>query len=286
MAEVARMAGMSVLVTGGTGGIGKATATGLAALGARVGITGRDQARTEAAAAGIRASAGSLAVDAFAADLSVQAGVRRLAAHVLDTYPRLDVLVNNAGGFWAHRHVTADGLEHTFALNHLAPFLLTSLLLDRLTASAPARIVTVSSGAHARARIDFDDLQGERTYSGQRAYSQSKLASVMFTYELARRLEGTGVTATVLHPGVVRTSFGAEDQAAYLAAMIGVARLFMKTPAQGASTPVYLASSPQVEGITGRYFVNRKPRTSSKASYDTAAAARLWQISADLTATG
>jgi NAD(P)-dependent dehydrogenase (short-subunit alcohol dehydrogenase family) len=200
------MAGKSVLVTGGTGGIGKATATGLAALGARVGITGRDPARTEAAAAGIRAAPGSPAVDAFAADMSVQAGVRRLAAQVLDTYPRLDVLVNNAGGFWAHRHVTADGLEHTFALNHLAPFLLTSLLLDRLTASAPARIVTVSSGAHARGRIDFDDLQGERNYSGQRAYSQSKLASVMFTYELARRLEGTGVTATVLHPGVWRAS--------------------------------------------------------------------------------
>ena len=285
MAEAALMAGMSVLVTGGTGGIGNATATGLAALGARVGITGRDQARTEAAAAGIRAAAGCPVVDTFAADLSVQAGVRRLAAQVLDTYPRLDVLVNNAGGFWAHRHVTADGLEHTFALNHLAPFLLTSLLLDRLTASAPARIVTVSSGAHARARIDFDDLQGEQAYSGQRAYSQSKLANVMFTYELARRLDGTGVTATVLHPGVVRTSFGAEDQAAYLAVMIGVARVFMKTPAQGASTPVYLASSPQVEGITGRYFVNRKPKTSSKASYDTAAAARLWQISADLTAT-
>jgi len=283
MAEVALMAGKSVLVTGGTGGIGRATATGLAALGARVGITGRDQARTEAAAASIRAALGSPAVDAFAADLSVQAGVRRLAAQVLDTYPRLDVLVNNAGGFWAHRHVTADGLEHTFALNHLAPFLLTSLLLDRLTASAPARIITVSSGAHARARIDFDDLQGERDYSGQRAYSQSKLANVMFTYELARRLDGTGVTATVLHPGVVRTSFGAEDQAAYLAAMIGVARLFMKTPAQGASTPIYLASSPQVEGITGRYFVDGKPKTSSKASYDIAAAARLWQVSADLT---
>ena len=283
MAEVALMAGKSVLVTGGTGGIGRATATGLAALGARVGITGRDQARTEAAAASIRAALGSPAVDAFAADLSVQAGVRRLAAQVLDTYPRLDVLVNDAGGFWAHRHVTADGLEHTFALNHLAPFLLTSLLLDRLTASAPARIITVSSGAHARARIDFDDLQGERDYSGQRAYSQSKLANVMFTYELARRLDGTGVTATVLHPGVVRTSFGAEDQAAYLAAMIGVARLFMKTPAQGASTPIYLASSPQVEGITGRYFVDGKPKTSSKASYDIAAAARLWQVSADLT---
>jgi NAD(P)-dependent dehydrogenase (short-subunit alcohol dehydrogenase family) len=277
------MAGKSVLVTGGTGGIGRATAAGLAALGARVGITGRDPVRTEAAAASIRTAPGSPAVDGFAADLSVRAGVRRLAAQVLDTYPRLDVLVNNVGGFWAHRHVTADGLERTFALNHLAPFLLTGLLLDRLTASAPARIITVSSGAHAQGRIDFDDLQGERDYSGQRAYSQSKLANVMFTYELARRLDGTGVTATVLHPGVVRTSFGAEDQAAYLAVMIGVARLFMKSPAQGAGTPVYLASSPQVQGITGRYYVSRKPRTSSKASYDTTAAARLWQVSADLT---
>ncbi len=283
MADAPLMAGKSVLVTGGTGGIGRATAIGLAALGARVGITGRDPARTEAAAAGIRATPGSPAVDAFAADMSVQAGVRRLAAQVLDTYRRLDVLVNNVGGFWAHRHVTADGLERTFALNHLAPFLLTSLLLDRLTASAPARIVTVSSGAHAGGRIDFDDLQGVRNYSGQRAYSQSKLASVMFTYELARRLEGTGVTATVLHPGVVRTSFGAEDQAAYLAATIRVARLFMKTPAQGAATPIYLASSPEVKGITGRYFVNRKPKTSSNASYDTTAAARLWQASIDLT---
>ena len=282
MADAPLMTGKSVLVTGGTGGIGRATAIGLVALGARVGITGRDPARTEAAAAGIRAMPGSPAVNAFAADLSVQAGVRRLAAQVLDTYPRLDVLVNNAGGFWAHRHVTANGLEHTFALNHLAPFLLTNLLLDRLTASAPARIVTVSSGAHAKGRIDFDDLQGERDYSGQRAYSQSKLANVMFTYELARRLDGTGVTATVLHPGVVRTSFGAEDQAAYLAVMIGVARPFMKTPAQGAATPIYLASSPEVEGITGRYFVNRKPKTSSKASYDTTAAARLWQASIDL----
>jgi NAD(P)-dependent dehydrogenase (short-subunit alcohol dehydrogenase family) len=280
------MAGKSVLVTGGTSGIGKAAAIGLAALGARVGITGRDRARTEAAAAAIRAAApGSPAVDVFAADMSVQAGVRRLAAQVLDTYPRLDVLVNNVGGFWAHRHLTADGLEHTFALNHLAPFLLTGLLLDRLTATAPARILTVSSGAHARGCIDFDDLQGERNYSGQRAYSQSKLANVMFTYELARRLEGTGVTATVLHPGVVRTSFGAEDQLASFAVMIRVGRLFMKTPDQGADTPVYLASSPQVEGITGQYYANRKPKTSSKASYDTTATARLWQASAGLTAT-
>src|SRR4249920_888028 len=282
MADVPLMAGKFVLVTGGTGGIGRATAIGLAALGARVGITGRDQARTEAAAAGIGAAPGSPAVDAFAADMSAQAGVRRLAVQVLDTYPRLDVLVNNVGGFWAHRHLTADGLEHTFALNHLAPFLLTSLLLDRLTASAPARIVTVSSGAHAGGHIDFDDLQGERNYSGQHAYSQSKLANIMFTYELARRLDGTGVTATVCHPGVVRTSFGAEDQAAYFAAMTHVARLFMKTPAHGAATPVYLASSPEAEGVTGRYYANRKPQTSSNASYDTTAAARLWQASANL----
>ena len=283
MTDIPSMAGKSVLVTGGTGGIGKATAIGLAALGARVGITGRDQARAMAAATGIRTATGNAAVDVFVADMSVQAEVRRLAAQVAGTYPRLDVLVNNVGGFWAHRHVTADGLEHTFALNHLAPFLLTNLLLDRLTASAPARIVTVSSGAQARGRIDFDDLQGERNYSGQRAYSQSKLANVMFTYELARRLEGTGVTATVLHPGVVRTSFGAEDQAAHLAVLIRMARPFMKTAAQGAVTPVYLACSPQVEGVTGRYFANRKPKTAAKTAYDTTAAARLWQVSADLT---
>ncbi len=282
MADAPLMAGKSVLVTGGTGGIGKATAIGLAALGARVGITGRDQGRTEAASAGIRAVAGNPDVDAFVADMSARAEVRRLAAQVLDAYPRLDVLVNNVGGFWAHRHVTADDLEHTFAVNHLAPFLLTNLLLVRLTASAPARVVTVASGAHARGRIDFDDLQGERSYSGQRAYSQSKLANVMFTYELARRMEGTGVTATALHPGVVRTGFGAEDQAAYFAVLARVARPFMKTQVQGAATTIYLAASPEVEGITGRYYANRKPKTSSKASYDTAAAARLWQASAEL----
>src|SRR5207244_10537820 len=159
------------------------------------------------AAAGIRAATGNPAVDVFAADMSVQAEVRRLAAQVADSYPRLDVLVNNVGGFWPHRHTTADGLERTFALNHLAPFLLTNLLLDRLMASAPARVITVSSGEQARGRIDFDDLQGARDYSAQRAYSQSKLANVVFTNELARRLQGTGVTANSLHPGVVRTNF-------------------------------------------------------------------------------
>ena len=276
------MAGKTVLVTGGTGGIGRATAEGLARLGARVAVTGRDLARAQAAAAAIAAATANPAVNAFAADLSAQAGVRRLARQVLDACPRLDVLVNNVGGFWARRHLTADGLEYTFALNHLAPFLLTNLLLDRLTACAPARIVTVSSGAQALGKINFGDLQGERAYSGQRAYNQSKLANVMFTYELARRLAGSGVTATVLHPGVTRTAFGTEDPTATMRAMTAIARPFMKTPAQAAATPIYLASSPEAEGVTGRYFANRRPKKSSKLSYDTAAAARLWRVSAGL----
>ncbi len=276
------MAGRTVLVTGGTGGIGKATAAALAAMGARVGITGRDLGRAAVVAAQIAEQTGNAAVDPFAADLSVQAEVRRLAAEVLAAYPRLHVLVNNVGGSWAHRHVTPDGLERTFAVNHLAPFLLTNLLLNRLRASAPARVVTVSSGAQSMGRIDFDDLQSERRYSGQHAYSASKLANVMFTYELARRLEGSGVTATVLHPGVVRTSFGAEDPVPYFRLLVPLARPFMKTPERGASTSVYLASSPEVEGVTGRYFADRGPKRSSAASYDQQAAARLWQVSCDL----
>ncbi len=276
------MAGKTVLVTGGTGGIGKATAIGLAALGARVGITGREEARARAAAADITRASGNSAVDVFTADMSSQAEVRRLASEVLAAYPRLDVLVNNVGGFWSTRQVTANGLEHTFAVNHLAPFLLTDLLLDRLKVSAPARVVTVSSGAHAGGTLDFDDLQGERSYSGQKAYSQSKLANVVFTYELARRLDGTGVTATVLHPGVVRTGFAVEDPSLVSKVLVPLLKPFMKTPEKGAATSVYLASSPEVQGVTGRYFVDRKPRTSSRASYDSAAAARLWQISAEL----
>ena len=206
------MAGRTVLVTGGTGGIGRATALGLATMGAHVAITGRDRARTEDAARAIRAAGGQ--VHAFVADLSSQVEVRRLADEVLQRLARIDVLVNNVGGYWNTRHITADGIERTFAVNHLAPFLLSSLLLDRLQQSAPARVVTVASNAQALGEIDFDDLQGERVYSGARAYNQSKLANVLFTYELARRLRGTSVTANVLHPGLVRTSFGAEDPAA------------------------------------------------------------------------
>jgi retinol dehydrogenase 14 len=276
------MMGKTVLITGGTGGIGRATAIRLAAMGARVGITGRDLGRTQRAAAEIASESRNGTVDAFGADLSSQAEVRRLAREILAAYPRLDVLINNVGGFWSHRHVTADGLEHTFALNHLAPFLLTSLLLDRLKASAPARIVTVSSGAQSMGAIDFDDLMGERTYSGQRAYNQSKLANVMFTYELARLLAGTGVTATVLHPGMTNTSFSAEDPSRVFAPLVRVMRPFMKKPERGADTPVYLASSADAEGLTGLYFADRASRRSSASSYDTVATDRLWRRSADL----
>ena len=274
------LAGRTVLVTGGTGGIGKATAAGLAAMGARVAITGRDRDRTEAAAREIRAAGGL--VDVFVADLSAQSEVRRLAEEVLHTLVRIDVLVNNVGGYWNPRHETADGLERTFALNHLAPFLLTHLLLDRLTQSAPARVVTVSSNAQAQGRIDFDDLQGVRSYSGARAYSQSKLANVLFSYELARRLHGTSVTANALHPGVVSTSFGAEDPATVQRVLIPFLRHFMKTPAEGAATSIHLASAPALEQVSGRFFADSKPKTSSQRSYDQATAARLWQVSADL----
>jgi retinol dehydrogenase 14 len=218
----------------------------------------------------------------FVADLSSQAEVRRLAEEVLQRLARIDVLVNNVGGFWNNRHLTADGIERTFALNHLAPFLLTHLLLDRLKESAPARVVNVASHAQALGRIDFDDLQGERSYSGARAYSQSKLANVLFTYELARRLAATCVTANALHPGVVRTSFGAEDPGLIQRLLVPFARPFLKTPAQGAATSIHLASAPDLKQVTGRYFANCKPQRSSPRSYDEAAAARLWQQSSDL----
>jgi retinol dehydrogenase 14 len=276
-----RMAGRTVLVTGGTGGIGKATAVGLARMGAHVAITGRDAGRIDAAAREIR-EAGGGQVDTFVADLSAQSQVRGLADQVLERLPRIDVLVNNVGGFWNTRHVTADGLERTFALNHLAPFLLTDLLLERLQEHDGGRVVIVSSNAHAMGRIDFDDLQAERSYSGARAYNQSKLANVLFTYELARKLKDTGVTANALHPGVVRTSFGAEDPAGVQRFLVPLVRPFMKSPTQGAATSIHLASAPDLEHVTGRYFADSKEKRSADGSYDQAVAARLWQVSADL----
>jgi retinol dehydrogenase-14 len=282
MADTASMTGKTVLITGGTGGIGRATAIRLAAMGARVGIAGRELGRTQRAAAEIASESGNGIVDAFGADMSSQAEVRRLASDVLAAYPRLDVLINNVGGFWSHRRVTADGLERTFALNHLAPFLLTSLLLDRLIASAPARIVTVASAAQSMGTIAFDDLMGEHRYPGQQAYNQSKLANVMFTYELARRLTGTGVTATALHPGMTNTSFSAEDPSRVFAPLVAVMRPFMKKPERGADTPVYLASSLAAEGLTGQFFANRESKQSNESSYDTETTARLWRVSAGL----
>jgi NAD(P)-dependent dehydrogenase (short-subunit alcohol dehydrogenase family) len=281
------MTGKTVLITGGTGGIGKATAIGLTALGAHVGIVGRDRQRAESAAADIRAQAASPgAVDVFVADLSAQDAVRRLAGEVLDAYPRLDVLINNVGGYWATRHVTADGLERTFAINHLAPFLLTNLLFDRLKDGAPSRVVTVSSNAQAAGRIDFDDLQGERGYSGARAYNQSKLANVMFTYELARRLTGSGVTANALHPGVVRTGFGAEDPTTMMKVFLPLALPFLKTPAKGAATSIHLAGAPELQAVSGQYFSGSRPKRSADRSYDEAAAARLWEVSSGLVGLG
>jgi retinol dehydrogenase-14 len=275
------MAGRTVLVTGGTTGIGRATALGLARMGAHLAIIGRDRGRAEDAAREIRV-AGDGQVDVFVADMSSQAEVRRLADEVLRSLSRLDVLVNNVGGYWNTRHVTADGLERTFGLNHLAPFLLTNLLLRLLRHSGAARVVTVSSNAQGMGRLDFDDLQGEESYSGARAYNQAKLANVLFTYELARRLQGTSVTANALHPGVVSTSFGAEDPGRVQRLFVPFMRPFMKTPAQGVATSIHVASAPELQQVTGRYFADSKPKRSSERSYDAAAAARLWQVSADL----
>ena len=192
------------------------------------------------------------------------------------------MLVNNVGGYWNTRHVTSDGLEHTFAVNHLAPFLLTNLLLERLKQGAAARVVTVASHAHAQGSIDFDDLQGLRSYSGARAYNQSKLANVLFSYELARRLRGTGVAANALHPGVVSTAFGAEDPGRTQRLLVPLLRPFMKSPAQGAATSIRVASAPELNGSTGRYFVNGKPKRPSSRGADAALAEQLWRVSSDL----
>ena len=275
-----RMAGRTVLVTGATSGIGKATAIGLARLGAHVAIVGRDRPRTEAVAREIRATGG--AVDPFVADLSSQAEVRRLAIEALERLPRIDVLVNNMGGTWDTRTVTADGLEHTFAVNHLAPFLLTHLLLDRLREGAPGRVATVASNAERLGTIDFDDLQGVHAYSGARAYNQSKLANVLFAYELARRVPSSEVTSNALHPGLVSTSFGADDPGRVQRVLVPFLRPFMASPERGATASIRLASAPELTGRTGLYVDRKGSRTSSPASHDRDAAARLWAVSADL----
>ena len=273
------------LITGATSGIGKATAMELASMGASVVMVGRDRGRGEAALAEIKEKSANPSVDLMLADLSSQEEVRRLADVFKEAYPRLDVLINNAGLFRGERITTADGIETTFAVNHLAYFLLTKLLLDVLKASAPSRIVNVSSGEQRNGTIDFDDLQGEKGYRGAKAYSQSKLATVLFTYELARRLEGTGVSANCLHPGgriPVRTNFGS-GVSGVLGFMVRALRPLMISPEKGAETSIYLASSPEVEGLSGRCFVKKAEARSSDVSYDKRLARRLWEVSADLT---
>jgi retinol dehydrogenase 14 len=276
------MTGKTCVVTGATAGIGKETAVALAAAGARVAIVCRTRDRGERALAEIRQRSGGDVV-LFVADLGSQRAVRVLAARLTAALPRVDVLVNNAGLVLDERVLTEDGLETTFAVNHIGYFLLARLLEPKLCASAPARIVNVASGAHRGATIRFDDLMGARAYDGWKAYKQSKLANIVFTYELARRLAGTGVTANCLHPGAVATSFGKAGPALIrLAVRIG--RPFMKSPARGAVTSIYLASSAAVQGVSGKYFVNRREARSSDESYDPEVAARLWKVSEELTA--
>jgi NAD(P)-dependent dehydrogenase (short-subunit alcohol dehydrogenase family) len=278
------MDGRVTLITGATGGLGKVVARELAKQGKTVVIVGRDAVKTQATVEAIRAQSGNPAADGLVADLSSMADVRRLAEALRWRYPRLDVLINNAGAIFAQRHLTVDGYERTWALNHLAYFLLTNLLLDRLEATAPARVVNVASRAHEAGTIDFDDLQGARRYGlgGGRAYRQSKLANVMFTYELARRLEGTGVTVNAVHPGFVATGFG-EGNGGLMGLGMRLVHRFAITPEEGAATILYLASSPDVEGVTGKYWVKRRPTASSPASYDESAQRRLWDVSARLT---
>lgn len=276
------MNGRVCLVTGATSGIGKAAAEELARLGATVVVAGRNDEKCAATVDQIRQTTGSRSIEYLLADLSSQSGVRRLAQEFQGKYASLDVLVNNAGAIMLSRRHSVDNIELTFALNHLAYFLLTNLLMDRLRVSPAARVVNVSSGAHQGARIDFDDLQGRRRYNGLRAYGRSKLANLLFTYELARRLEGTSVTANALHPGLVGTNLLANN------GLIGpVLKFFLGlrgiSPKEGARTVVYLASSPEVAGVTGQYYVKQKPVQSSSASYDTGAAQRLWEVSAELT---
>ncbi len=277
------MQGTICLVTGATSGIGKETALGLAQMGATVVMVARDRERGEAARGEIRARSGNQHVDLLLADLSSQQSVRQLAEQFRQNYPALHVLINNAGVFSLRRRTTVDGLELMFAVNYLAPFLLTNLLLDMLKASASSRIVNVSSAAHEAGYMNMDDLQSEKSYRFMRPYGQSKLALLLFTYELARRLEGTGVTVNALHPGFVSTNIGQTG-------LRGIARSVAKSvtslagisPEEGAKTSIYLASSPDVAGISGKYFAKSIPRRSAPISYDEALARRLWDESAKL----
>ncbi|HET9732458.1 MAG TPA: SDR family oxidoreductase [Acidimicrobiales bacterium] len=281
--HVPDMSGRTVVVTGGNSGIGFETAAALAAAGARVVITARDPDRGHDALERLRGRDPKGSVELVLFDLASLDSVRAGADELL-SLDRIDVLVNNAGLMLSERRQTVDGMEMTFQVNHLGPFLLTVLLLDRLKGSAPARIVNVASTAHKGARsMGFDDLQATGGYRGMAVYSRSKLANVLFTRELARRLEGTGVTANSLHPGTVRTGWAGDgDSQGLMAIGMRIARPFFIGPAKGAETSIYLASSPEVEGVSGRYFVRCRDRTPSRAARDDDAARRLWEVSEEL----
>jgi len=272
------MEGKVCLVTGATAGIGEATALGLARAGATVLLVARNPAKAEEVLARLAAESGNPRLEVLLADLASLAQVRALAAEVERRHDRLHVLVNNAAVYTKERALTADGIETQFAVNHLAPFLLTNLLLPLLRRSAPARVVTVSSEAHRGITIDWENLTGERRYHGLRAYGQSKLANLLFTFELARRLSGSGVTANAVHPGVVGTSllFGGW-------APLRLLKPFLRGPEQGARTTVFLATSPRVEGVTGRYYKDSREIEPSPQARDPETARRLWEISERMT---
>jgi retinol dehydrogenase 14 len=277
------LSGRVILVTGATAGIGLEASAKLAEMGAELVLVARDRAKGEAAVGTVAARSPSTAVSLMLCDFASQAQVRALAARVMASHPKLHVLVNNAGSVNARREITEDGIERTFAVNHLGPFLLTSLLTEPLARSTPARVVTVASAAHRDGTMPFDDLQFERGgYSILRAYARSKLANVLFTAELARRLTGSGVTANCLHPGTVATSIWSHAPW-YARPLLGVAKMFMSSVEQGADTIVYLAASPEVEGRTGGYYERNRKVLVSRLAQDEETAARLWQHSAALT---
>jgi NAD(P)-dependent dehydrogenase (short-subunit alcohol dehydrogenase family) len=278
----ANMSGKICLVTGATNGIGKAAAQALAQMGATVVIVGREAQKAAQVTEEIRATSDNQNVDWLLANLSSQQDIQRLATEFKSKYSQLHVLLNNAGGTFTTRQLSVDGIEMTFALNHLAYFLLTNLLLDTLKASAPARIINVSSDAHSGGKIDFDNLQGERSYSGFGPYGNSKLANILFTTELALRLEGTGVTVNALHPGLTSTGFGKNNPGLLMKIMGAVIPLIGRSPEKGAETSIYLASSPEVQGITGKYFVDCKTTQPAPQADDRTVARRLWDVSAEM----
>jgi len=272
---------MIIVITGATSGIGQVAAEALAAQGARIVLVARDRERAERTLARLRAVGPQMAHKAHIADLSRLGETRQVGERIAAEEPRIDVLINNAGNIFMQRGITADGLERTFALNHMAYFVLTHALRERLIASSPARIVNTASNAHRGNALDFDDLQMQKDYRGLTAYGRSKLANILFTRELARRLAGTGVTANCLHPGFVATGLAQRDGGLF-AIMVRLSMLFARTPEQGAETIIHLAASPQVATASGGYYVDCRPALPSRLAQDDAAAQRLWEESARL----